>query len=70
VTDSTTTPTTVGTLLKLGRDFATVAETGQIMRADPRTIRRRIKDGTIPAVRASDWRIPVSWLAEQAGVQA
>ena len=53
-----------------GRDFATVDEVAQILRADPRTIRRRIVDGSIPATRAGDWRIPVSWLREQARVSS
>ena len=54
-----------------GRDFANVAETAQILECDPRTIRRRVADGTIPAVRAADWRIPVRWLKARAeGVQA
>ncbi len=61
--------TTLGDLA--GRDFATVGEVASIMRADPRTIRRRIADGTIPATKAADWRIPVAWLKRQAeGVPA
>jgi excisionase family DNA binding protein len=51
-----------------GRDFATVSEVAEILRADPRTIRRRIRDGIIPATRAGDYRVPVSWLREQARV--
>ena len=61
---NSTTTTTIEDLA--GRDFATVAEVSAILRADPRTIRRRCKDGTIPSVRSSDWRIPVRWLREQA----
>jgi hypothetical protein len=54
-----------------GQAFATVAEVAGILRADPRTIRRRIADSSIPAVRAADWRIPVAWLRQQAqGVPA
>jgi len=52
------------------RDFCTVSEAAQILRADARTLRRRIHDGTIPATRAGDWRIPVRWLREQAQVPA
>jgi Helix-turn-helix domain len=51
-----------------GRDFANVDETAQIMRIDQRTVRRRCEDGTIPAIKVGDWRIPVSWLREQARV--
>jgi hypothetical protein len=51
-------------------DFATVAETAAITRADQRTIRRRCADGTIPAVKLGDWRIPVRWLREAAGAVA
>ena len=53
-----------------GCDFATVGEAAQILRADPRTIRRRIADGTIPATRAADWRVPVAWLRQQASAPA
>jgi hypothetical protein len=53
-----------------GCDFATVGEAAQILRADPRTIRRRIHDGTIPATRAADWRVPVAWLRQQASAPA
>jgi len=53
-----------------GRDFATVNETAAILRVDPRTIRSRITDGSIPATRAGDWRIPVTWLLQQARVPA
>ncbi len=53
-----------------GRDFATVAEVASILRCDPRTVRRRCIDGTYPAVRAGDWKIPARWLREQAGVAA
>ena len=50
-----------------GCDFATVPETAGIMRADTRTIRRRIEDGAIPATRiGTDWRVPVRWLRDQA----
>lgn len=57
---------TLDGLAERGHDFATIAETAHILRVDPRTIRRRCADGTIPATRApGDWRIPVSWLREQ-----
>lgn len=50
-----------------GCDFATVSETADVLRVDPRTVRRRIADGTYPATRiGSDWRVPVRWLRDQA----
>lgn len=50
-----------------GMLFATVSEVVAILRHDPRTIRRAIADGQIPAVKAgATWRIPVAWLAGQA----
>lgn len=65
--DQEGTATALGQLA--GRDFATVAETAEILRCDPRTVRRRCSEGTIPATRAGDWRIPASWLREQARPQ-
>lgn len=54
-----------------GRLFATVPETADITRYDPRTIRRAIEAGEIPATRAgATWRIPVAWIREQAGLGA
>jgi hypothetical protein len=53
-----------------GLDYANVAETAAVFRADPRTIRARIEDGTIPALNLGEWRIPVAWLRRQAGVAA
>lgn len=50
-----------------GFDFGSVPETADILRVDQRTVRKRIKDGTIPAVRmGTDWRVPTRWLREQA----
>jgi hypothetical protein len=49
-----------------GCDFATVGETSAIMRLDPRTVRRRIEDGKIPAIWLGEFRIPVRWLRETA----
>jgi excisionase family DNA binding protein len=54
-----------------GHDFAVVAEVAACLRADPRTIRARLEDGTIPGTRlGSDWRIPTAWLRQAAGVAA
>jgi excisionase family DNA binding protein len=51
-----------------GRDFAVVNEAADILRCDPRTVRRGCEDGTFPGVRiGAEWRIPVRWLREQAG---
>jgi excisionase family DNA binding protein len=50
------------------RDFAVVPEVSVILRVDPRTIRRHIANGTIPATRVgAEWRVPVRWLREAAG---
>jgi excisionase family DNA binding protein len=50
-----------------GCDFASVAEVAEVLRVDPRTVRRRIADGAYPATRiGSDWRVPTRWLREQA----
>jgi hypothetical protein len=53
-----------------GCDTATVIEVAAVFRADPRTIRARIKDGTIPALDLGEYRIPVAWLRRQVGVAA
>ena len=44
-------------------DFLTVAEVARRLRLAPRTVRKRISDGDLAAVRAPGerlWRIPVS----------
>jgi excisionase family DNA binding protein len=52
-----------------GKLFADVPEAAEILRYDPRTVRRALEAGTIPGVRAGGrWRIPTSWLREQAGI--
>jgi excisionase family DNA binding protein len=52
-----------------GKLFADVPETAQILRYDPRTVRRAIESGEIPAIRAGGrWRIPTSWLRARAGL--
>jgi excisionase family DNA binding protein len=54
-----------------GKLFADVPETAEILRYDPRTVRRAIEAGEIPAVRAGGrWRVPTSWLRAQAQVDA
>jgi excisionase family DNA binding protein len=53
-----------------GRLFLTVTEFAEISRADPRTVRRGIASGDIPAVRFSDTtRIPVSHVLELLGLK-
>lgn len=50
-----------------GRNFALVWEAAALLRADPRTIRRAIAAGQIPATTVGkDYRIPVPWLLQQA----
>ena len=50
-----------------GRDFATVAEAARVLHVDPRTVRRAIASGDIPATRVgSDYRLPVLWLRARA----
>jgi excisionase family DNA binding protein len=51
------------------RLFASVPEAADVLRYDPRTVRRAIEAGEIPAVRAGGrWRIPTSWLRAQAQI--
>lgn len=56
-----------------GRLFATAPEAAEVLRADPRTIRRALEAGDISGTRIGDgryghWRIPVAWLRQQAGL--
>jgi excisionase family DNA binding protein len=52
-----------------GKLFAEVPEAAAILRYDPRTVRRALEAGDIPGVRVGGrWRIPVSWLREQARI--
>jgi hypothetical protein len=53
-----------------GCDYATVTETAVLYRVDKRTIRNYIASGTIPATYLGEWRIPCTWLREQARVAA
>jgi len=63
--------TTISDLIREGCDFTGVPVVAGILRCDQRTVRRRIADGVIPAVRiGAEYRIPVAWLAEQAGLAA
>jgi excisionase family DNA binding protein len=54
-----------------GRHFAEVWEVARILEADPRTIRTACRAGEIPYTKVgSEYRIPVSWLRQQAEVAA
>jgi excisionase family DNA binding protein len=62
---------TISDLIWAGLDFTDVPATAGILQCDVRTVRRRIADGVIPAVRiGTEYRIPVAWLREQAGLAA
>jgi hypothetical protein len=51
-----------------GRMFATATEAAAILRLDPRSVRRGVASGDIPATHVGpSIRIPVSWLRSQAG---
>jgi len=51
--------------------FCTTTEVGAVLRYDHRTVRKAIEEGDIPAVRVgSTYRIPVSWVLEQARLGA
>jgi excisionase family DNA binding protein len=54
-----------------GKLFATTTECAEVLRYDARTLRKAIEAGEIPAVRAgSTYRVPVSWIMEQARLGA
>jgi excisionase family DNA binding protein len=62
---------TISDLIQSGHDFTDVPVVAGILQCDRRTVRRRIADGTIPAVRiGAEYRVPVRWLVEQAGLAA
>ena len=65
-------PTAEAALARLeGRLFASVTEVGAVLHYDHRTVRAACAAGQIPATRVgSTWRIPVSWLKEQARINA
>jgi excisionase family DNA binding protein len=48
-------------------EMMTIAEAGRFLRLHPQSIYRRIKSGTLPALRVGhSWRIPQSLLRELA----
>lgn len=53
---------------KRGLSFVSAREAAAILRADPRTVRRSIAAGDIPATRVgAQFRVPVEWLRQAAG---
>jgi excisionase family DNA binding protein len=53
------------------RNFASVPEAAAFLGVDVRTVRRAIGAGEIPATRVgAAWRVPASWLRQQAGHSA
>jgi excisionase family DNA binding protein len=50
-----------------GRLFATVPQVAEILGYDERTVRKGIKDGSIPATQVgATARIPTAWIRQQA----
>jgi hypothetical protein len=50
--------------------FATVPEAAAVLRSDPRTVRRSIAAGDIPAVPVGPRKlVPVAWLRQAAGLE-
>jgi hypothetical protein len=53
-----------------GKLFATVPEVAAVLRSDPRSVRRSIAAGTIPAQPVGPRKlVPVSWLRRAAGLE-
>jgi hypothetical protein len=53
-----------------GRVFATVPEAAAVLRSDPRSVRRAIAAGEIPAVPVGPRKlVPVAWLRKAAGLE-
>jgi excisionase family DNA binding protein len=53
------------------RPFTTVAKAAKVLDTDPRTVRAEIAAGRIPAIPlGQSYRIPTSWLREQARVRS
>jgi excisionase family DNA binding protein len=64
--------TSFGDLLdEAAHPFLTVAQTAEIFRTDPRTVRADIAAGRIPAVPlGQSYRIPTRWVREKAQATA
>jgi hypothetical protein len=53
-----------------GKLFASVPEAAAVLRSDPRSVRRSIAAGDIPATRVGPRSlVPVKWLREAAGLE-
>ena len=53
-----------------GRVFATVPEAAVVLRSDPRSVRRAIAAGEIPAIPVGPRKlVPVTWLRQAAGLE-
>ena len=53
-----------------GRMFATVPEAAAILRSDPRSVRRAIAAGDIPAIPVGPRKlVPMTWLRRAAGLE-
>lgn len=49
-----------------GKMFGTVPEIALVLRCDPRTLRKEIAEGKVPAVRTGNtYRVPTAWLRKQ-----
>lgn len=61
-------PTAAEALKRIdGKLFATTTEAAAILGYDPRTLRKAIEAGEIPAVRGGNaYRIPTAWIREKA----
>jgi hypothetical protein len=53
-----------------GKLFASVPEAATVLRSDPRSVRRSIAAGDIPATKVGPRSlVPVSWLRQAAGLE-
>jgi len=53
-----------------GKLFATVPEAAAVLRSDPRSVRRSIAAGAIPATEVGPRKlVPVAWLRRAAGLE-
>jgi hypothetical protein len=53
-----------------GRLFVSVPEAAVVLRSDPRSVRRAIAAGDIPATKVGPRKlVPVSWLRQAAGLE-
>jgi excisionase family DNA binding protein len=58
-------------LIQSGLDFTDVPVVAGILKCDVRTVRRDIAAGKIPATKVGvEYRVPVRWILQQAGLAA